>query len=666
MLPSLDAKTEIPDQMDTPILAKTRRSSWRPWFMPQHSRIIPVWIAIAAFFHASQLVAQVPTPACPPFSCELVDVPDATQQTEPSALNAAGDIVGTYVGQSGSRGFVLHAGSIFSFGIGSNQNISASGINAATDIVGTYLASESPYRTAGFLLHTANFTNFTNFIRIDAPGASGNSTVVTGLNDAGDIVGFYDGTFPVGKMGFVLHNGAFHDFSVSGTLDTYPIAINSAGDIVGHYDSGRPRGFLLHTADFTNFTNFTLIDIGGSRTLPRGINAAGNIVGVYYEDLFSTVHGFLVNASDLTSVTTLDVTGAPLTNALGINDPGNIVGAYYADPADRVLHGFRATRCDLTRGPCITNPTNGAHPFSAFVALSGVGAAGASIDIISDANVVATAAVNGNGTWEKVVQVGSGPHIVRVGYTGDPGSVSPPTTITNIGSFPPPLVPSSTFEKLQTADVILAVSLTSPQIELYGATYSHTALYLGGDADGTPLIAESVTASEAGTFGQVRTVSLENSTVYTDGRRVDVFRRGDFSPPERVAIVSWAAGVTVLGLSYWDIPGGLVAPFVAAAAALWDFELDQPRDDVLFGLALAAIEYEKFRTDTFICSTLVWRAYYEGTNQRLDLSQPNNIVVSPTSVLGEWVTNTGFIDHLRPFFVFPETIPLSGHLVLVP
>jgi hypothetical protein len=218
---------------------------------------------------------------------------------------------------------------------------------------------------------------------------------------------------------------------------------------------------------------------------------------------------------------------------------------------------------------------------------------------------------------------------------------------------------------MRTADVVLELNLTSPQIALYGPNYSHAALFLGGDTNGTPLIAEAVTAQEGGTLGQVRTVPLELSTVYTDGRLIDFYRRFDITAAERIAIVSWASGITAQGLPYFNVATDLAGPFLTASL-FWNFQTHQPTNTSRFNLALGYLSAEKFRLDKFICSTLVWRSYYEGTGHRVDISLPNNIAVSPASVLGNWVSDPAFIDRLRPYFVFPDTIALSGTLSRFP
>ena len=70
------------------------------------------------------------------------------------------------------------------------------------------------------------------------------------------------------------------------------------------------HGFL------TDGTTFTTIDVpGATRTDALGINAAGQIVGLFFGDA-TGVHGFLT--SDGVTFTILDVPGATATNASGV------------------------------------------------------------------------------------------------------------------------------------------------------------------------------------------------------------------------------------------------------------------------------------------------------------------------------------------------------------
>jgi len=69
---------------------------------------------------------------------------------------------------------------------------------------------------------------------------------------------------------------------------------------------------------------YTQIDYpGASQTYPQGIDAAGDLVGYYY-DAANAVHGFLLSGG---LFTTIDYAGGTGTFLYGINDEGLIVGS---------------------------------------------------------------------------------------------------------------------------------------------------------------------------------------------------------------------------------------------------------------------------------------------------------------------------------------------------
>ena len=122
------------------------------------------------------------------------------------------------------------------------------------------------------------------------------------------------------------------------------------------------------------------------------------------------------------------------------------------------------------------------------------------------------------------------------------------------------------------------------------------------------------------------------------------------------AIVAAAKNYTSQDLPYWNpgvfalIPAADVL-FVASGGTL------TPRLNVF----LSSINSYKNSTSTFICSTLVWRAYWDGTSHALDISTPNNMSPEPGSLISAF--STAFINQLDPVFVVPQTFALSPKLV---
>src|SRR6266540_4169157 len=163
------------------------------------------------------------------------------------------------------------------------------------------------------------------FTAIDVPGAT--VTVVSGINDRGEVVGWYrtgsSGDPDSADHGFLLAHGHFTTIDVPGSRGTVAEGINNRGEIVGYYfdQAAAQRGFLLLRGVFTTIEC-------GAFTEPRGINDRGDIVGRLEN------HGFLFSKG---KCTTIDFPGASFSSAFGVNNAGQVVG-FYSDATGR--HGF--------------------------------------------------------------------------------------------------------------------------------------------------------------------------------------------------------------------------------------------------------------------------------------------------------------------------------------
>ena len=100
-------------------------------------------------------------------------------------------------------------------------------------------------------------------------------------------------------------------------------------------------GVASVTADRRSFEFSEIVVPGATFTNAQGINAAGDIVGIY-RDAGGRTHGFLWRKGE---VTTIDFPGAASTEARGISPDGDIVGAYRVagEPAVNI-HGFLLSR----------------------------------------------------------------------------------------------------------------------------------------------------------------------------------------------------------------------------------------------------------------------------------------------------------------------------------
>jgi len=202
----------------------------------------------------------------------------------------------------------------------------ADGINDPGEIVGFFI--DTGHRIHGFLRAAGGA-----FMTIDAPGAL--TTSAYGINRAGQIVGLFGDARHT--HGFLrTPGGTFTTIDAPGATLTIVYGINDTGQIAGVFgDAGRHQHGFLRTPGGA----FTTINVpGATGTNVFGINDAGEIVGVF-GDTHGTYHGFLRTARG--TFTTIDAPGATGTNAFGVNDAGEIVGRF--EDASGRQHGFRRT-----------------------------------------------------------------------------------------------------------------------------------------------------------------------------------------------------------------------------------------------------------------------------------------------------------------------------------
>ena len=226
---------------------------------------------------------------------------------------------------------------------------------------------------------------------IDVPGAAG--TRAYGINNAGEIVGYYYGSSPgnIQYHGFHLANGRFTTIDVPGSYGTEAYGINAAGQIVGVYWDAKGAAVGRHGFLFSG-GRFTTIDVDGAvNTIAYGISDEGQIVGVYtvksppaipgWAETFGDMeyqydygHGFVYNAGRFTTVDAPGARRGQQTKVRGINSAGQIVGDYVERAGHN--HGFVLTMARhgfaLTTGNFINVDVPDARSTSA----TGINAAG--------------------------------------------------------------------------------------------------------------------------------------------------------------------------------------------------------------------------------------------------------------------------------------------------
>jgi uncharacterized membrane protein len=146
-------------------------------------------------------------------------------------------------------------------------------------------------------------------------------TTPLAINSRGDVAGEFSDDLQHRAV-FVIRKGALQLINVPSSSDLALLGgLNERGDVVGYFqtDSGVVRMFLYSgttvsqppvPADF--------VDVA-----PKGINNSGQITGIY--DDARGLHGFVAKRGKFTRI---DVPGALATSPAALNDPGDVVGSY--------------------------------------------------------------------------------------------------------------------------------------------------------------------------------------------------------------------------------------------------------------------------------------------------------------------------------------------------
>lgn len=207
---------------------------------------------------------------------------------------------------------------------------SALGINDSGDITGSVAEVASGITiTRGLIRSKHGEDTF-----FDHPGAN-NYTQGRGINNKGVVSGIYrDATFALRGFIYDPKSGEFTNIEPPLSRSTLAHGINSKGEVVGDalYFTGdtTPCGIASETQRYswlrTKKGAMIYFQVNGQATLARGINDAGQVVGLVGSSGFvidapdTSCEAITVNASDL-----LAVPGAIRTFPEGITNSGDIV-----------------------------------------------------------------------------------------------------------------------------------------------------------------------------------------------------------------------------------------------------------------------------------------------------------------------------------------------------
>ncbi len=218
-----------------------------------------------------------------PASYGLLDYPGSSQSMV-TAINNTGTVAGIYVDAGGtSHGFTYSGGTFTTVDQPGTVFNQALGINDFNTTVG-YSSATDPSGATGETAYSQHGGTFTN---INALLPSNQNSQAVGINNAGNIVGFY--VSGSDNIGFLDVGGSISTIDPFGSTTAQALGINSSGEIVGFYldGGGTSHGFTDIGGHFTSFDAPGAMD-----TVINGINAQGQLVG-FYLDASGNTDGFV-------------------------------------------------------------------------------------------------------------------------------------------------------------------------------------------------------------------------------------------------------------------------------------------------------------------------------------------------------------------------------------
>ncbi len=224
-----------------------------------------------------------------PANFSVVNFPGAVS-TQVTGINASGDVSGIYVDGAGvNHGFTRIGGTFTTVDNPASTVFNqALGINNSKETVGYYAPTitgspgDVSYSQSGavFTIISGLPTNFNN--------------QAVGINSLAppEIVGFYQPDAGLTtSFGYLDNGGAITTIDPFGSTFTQALGVNDLGEIVGFYvdpNTGAQHGYIDDNGVFTSFD-----PPNSGMTTINGINDKGDIVGFYTNNTTDTVDGFV-------------------------------------------------------------------------------------------------------------------------------------------------------------------------------------------------------------------------------------------------------------------------------------------------------------------------------------------------------------------------------------
>lgn len=167
-----------------------------------------------------------------------------------------------------------------------------------------------------------------DFRTVEVPAA--NRTVASGIDDRGQIVGYYDDS--TGTHGFVLRDDGFATIDFPGATFTVALGIGAHGELVGSYRMPGEPAVNFHGFVRTRDGRFKRIDAPPHKnTIAQRVLPDGTILGCRHDDDFgASMKGAVLSANNYSETPAF----ASMHNG-ATPDLRRIVGLYNYSPGDR-------------------------------------------------------------------------------------------------------------------------------------------------------------------------------------------------------------------------------------------------------------------------------------------------------------------------------------------
>ena len=225
------------------------------------------------------------------------------------------------------------------------------GVNDNSTAVGFYTDSKGNNHGYEYCIQTHKFTTIT----VSGEGAT--SVTVAGINNHGDVVGFFTGSGGAQDAFLRTDGGTQTVLAYPGATMTQAFGVNDSGEVVGTYTVGTGSSAMTHGFTWTASGSFHALDDpnGVGATTVNGVNDQGQIVG-FYTDSAGNTDGMLATPSSGQSDTMPSAGGsssmpsASASASASMSSSSSMTGSMMSSGEQLTLHTMPQGTVTLSEG----------------------------------------------------------------------------------------------------------------------------------------------------------------------------------------------------------------------------------------------------------------------------------------------------------------------------